>query len=156
MCFSRASLALRSKTDGLTKPAKQRHRHLSFCHDICSYPAKQNQPEPGFSLSCLPNCANPQNAFFSLFALCSIRNTHSQHPPFQRVKRYNPRQYWVCVFPLCNRYLLKRLHFRVNRVALSDAPQPWSQYFRTLLTLILLILLIEGFDFKSDLVAILL
>lgn len=66
--FSRASLALRSETDSLTEPAKQRYRRFSFCHD--TFPIQQNktplitQPQPGFSLPCLPNCANRQNRCF--------------------------------------------------------------------------------------------
>ena len=124
MCF----LTLRSETDSLTEPAKQRYKRFSFCHDTF-YPAKQNQPEPGFSLPCLPNWANWQNAFFSLFALCSIGLC--------------PQLWGLCSKSLLTLILL--IEGSISNLALLQ-----SCCDRVLLLLFLLILLIEGARLKCN------
>ena len=103
MCF----LSLRSETDRLTEPAKQRYRHFSFCPDISPYPAKQNP-----------------------------RGTRIPASLFAKLRK------------------LAKLPFSLCSIGCST--QLWGLHSKPLLTLILLILLIEGLDFKSGPVAILL
>ena len=97
---------------------------------ILFYPAKQNQPEPGFSLPCLPNWANWQNAFFSLFDGVVPSTLRAVFQVFANANSANWRvrfQIWPLLQSCCDRVLLLLflLFLLFERVAFEMLPLPF-------------------------------